>query len=34
VAELRRNLAPLDALGISAWTDDGIQRGLLRVSTD
>jgi hypothetical protein len=32
--ELRRNLEPLDALGVSAWTDDGVQRGLLRLSTD
>jgi hypothetical protein len=34
VTELRRNLEPLDALGFSAWTDDDVQRGLLRLSTD
>lgn len=32
-AELAANLRPLEALGISSWTDDGVQRGLLRLTT-
>jgi hypothetical protein len=30
----RENVAPLDALGISSWTDGDITRGLLRLTTD
>ncbi len=33
-AEARANLEPLDALGISAWRDGDLQRGLLRLTTD
>ena len=33
--EVRQNVAPLDALGISGWVDgDDVQHGLLRLSTD
>jgi hypothetical protein len=34
-AEVRRNIAPLEALGVSGWQDDaGVQHGLLRLTTD
>jgi hypothetical protein len=33
-AEASANLAPLRALGLSAWQADGVQHGLLRLSTD
>ena len=33
-AQARVNLEPLDALGISAWRDGDLQRGLLRLTTD
>lgn len=34
-AKAKANIAPLDALGISSWSgDDGVQHGLLRLSTD
>lgn len=33
-AEARANLEPLDALGISAWSDGDVQHGLLRLTTD
>lgn len=32
-ADVTANLRPLEALGISTWTDDGVQRGLLRLTT-
>lgn len=32
--EARANVAPLDALGASTWTDGEVQRGLFRFSTD
>jgi hypothetical protein len=33
--EVKQNVAPLDALGISGWMDDDdVQHGLLRLSTD
>jgi len=32
--QVRRNIAPLDALGLSTWYDEGRQHGLLRLSTD
>lgn len=34
VAEVRANLRPLEALGISTWAEDGVQRGLVRITTD
>lgn len=33
-AEVRENLAALEALGISTWADGDVQRGLLRLTTD
>jgi hypothetical protein len=33
-AEIRENLRALEALGISTWADDGVQRGLVRITTD
>jgi hypothetical protein len=34
-SEVTKNLAPLDALGMSGWTDDeGVQHGLLALTTD
>jgi hypothetical protein len=34
-AEVRQNIAPLDALGISGWQDDDkVQHSLLRLTTD
>lgn len=34
-AEVRSNIAPLDALGVSGWVDDDqVQHGLLRLTTD
>ena len=33
-AETRSNIAPLDALGASGWTDGDVQHGLLRLTTD
>ena len=33
-AEVRANLEPLDALGISSWRDGDVQHGLLRLTTD
>jgi hypothetical protein len=33
-AEASANLAPLRALGLSAWQADGVQHGLLRLSTE
>ncbi len=34
-AEVKANIDPLDALGISAWVDeDKVQHGLLRLTTD
>jgi hypothetical protein len=33
-AEVRENLRPLEALGISTWAEDGVQRGLVRITTD
>lgn len=33
-AEAAANLAPLDALGISAWSESGVQHGLFRLTTD
>lgn len=33
-AEIRANLEPLDALGLSAWRDGDVQHGLLRLTTD
>lgn len=32
--EATKNVEPLDALGVSAWVDDGTQHGLLRLTTD
>ena len=33
--DVKANVAPLDALGVSGWTDsDDVQRGLLRLTTD
>ncbi|WP_182526368.1 hypothetical protein [Nocardioides dongkuii] len=32
--EIAANLAPLVALGMSAWEDDGVAHSLLRISTD
>ena len=32
--QVRGNIAPLDALGLSTWYDEGRQHGLLRLSTD
>ncbi|WP_244927602.1 DUF3352 domain-containing protein [Nocardioides sp. W7] len=32
--ELTANLGPLDALGMSAWEEDGVMRARLRISTD
>ena len=32
--EAAANLKPLDALGISSWTEDGVQHGLLKLTTD
>lgn len=33
--EVRRNVAPLDALGVSGWVgDDEVQHGLVRLTTD
>ncbi|HET9859897.1 MAG TPA: DUF3352 domain-containing protein [Nocardioidaceae bacterium] len=31
---LRENVAPLDALGLSAWMDGDVQRGVFRLTTD
>jgi hypothetical protein len=28
------NLAPLSALGVSAWQEDGVPHGVLRITTD
>jgi hypothetical protein len=33
-AAARSNIAPLDALGASAWTQGDVQHGLLRLTTD
>ena len=33
-AEARSNIAPLDALGVSGWSEGGVQHGLLRITTD
>ena len=33
-AEARSNIAPLDALGVSGWSDGDVQHGLLRLTTD
>ncbi len=33
-AEAKANLAPLAAVGMSAWQEDGIAHGVLRVTTD
>lgn len=33
-AEFRDNVAPLDALGISGWTEDGTSHGVARLTTD
>lgn len=33
-AAARSNIAPLDALGASAWTEGDVQHGLLRLTTD
>jgi hypothetical protein len=30
----RDNVAPLDALGVSTWTDGDLQRGTFRLTTD
>jgi hypothetical protein len=32
--EGRSNIAPLDALGVSGWSDGDVERGLLRLTTD
>lgn len=32
-ADIAENLRPLEALGITTWTDEGVQRGLLRLTT-
>lgn len=32
--EIRENLQALEALGISTWVDDGVQRGLFRLTTN
>ncbi len=32
--EVRANLEPLDAAGLSAWTDDDVAHGVLRITTD
>ncbi len=32
--EVHENLDSLEALGISTWVDDGVQRGLFRLTTD
>jgi hypothetical protein len=32
--EVQRNVAPLDALGASSWTEDGVQHGLLTMTVD
>ena len=32
--EVAANLAPLDALGMSSWSDGGVQHGLVRLTTD
>lgn len=32
--EVRANLAPLSALGMSSWADGGVQHGLVRLTTD
>ena len=32
--KVRENLEALEALGISTWVDDGVQRGLFRLTTD
>jgi Protein of unknown function (DUF3352) len=33
-AQVSRNLEPLDLLGASVWEQDGVQHGLLRLTTD
>jgi hypothetical protein len=33
-AEARSNIAPLDALGLSGWSDGDVEHGLLRLTTD
>jgi hypothetical protein len=33
-AEVRSNIAPLDALGVSGWSEGDVQHGLLRLTTD
>ena len=33
-AEARSNIAPLDALGVSGWSDGDVEHGLLRLTTD
>ena len=33
-AEVRDNLAPLEALGMSAWVDDDVAHAVLKVTTD
>ena len=33
-ADAKANLAPLAAVGMSAWQEDGIAHGVLRVTTD
>ena len=33
-AEAKANLAPLSAVGMSAWQEDGIAHAVLRVTTD
>lgn len=32
--EVRANLEPLEALGVSSWTDDGVTHGLVRLTTE
>ena len=32
--EVAENLAPLAALGVSSWFDDGVGHGLVRLTTD
>lgn len=32
--EIRANLEPLSALGLSSWADDGVQHGALRITTE
>ncbi len=32
--DVRANLKPLDALGISSWQEDGVSHGVLKITTD